>query len=121
MRAHPSEGWNPGRWHIRVRLGPLAVVTSVTLLLATTASAGASFGDTAGDANDAPDVASVSVSDASGTGVTIRVALRNFQALPTDARIDVRLDLDRDAGTGASGAELVVEYAGDGTTAPSRW
>lgn len=103
-----------------VRLAPLAVLVSLALVFATSASA-ASYTDSSGDANDAPDVTSVTVSDAATTSVTVKVAIRNFQTLPTDARIAVRFDLDRDSATGSTGAELVVEYGGDGSVTASRW
>jgi len=101
--------------------GALAsLVLALGLVLAPTAS-GATFTDPAGDANDAPDITSVTVSDPQGEIVTIRVSIRNFSVLPADAKIAVALDLDGNASTGASGAELVVEYAGDGSVTPSRW
>lgn len=108
-------------WYALARLAPLALVVLLVLLFATTASAATSYADSAGDANDAPDVTSVTVSDAAATSVTVKVAIRNFQTLPTDARITVRFDLDRDSGTGSSGAELVVQYGGDGAVTAGRW
>jgi hypothetical protein len=122
MAAHRDVGWRWSVWHLPARLAPLALASVLALVFATTASAATSYTDSAGDANDAPDVTSVTVSDATTAGsVTVNVAIRNFQALPVDAGIVVRFDLDRDAGTGSSGAELVVQYGGDGSLTAARW
>jgi hypothetical protein len=121
MAAHREAVWGSSVWHAFVPVAPLALSSVLVLLFATTASAASSYTDSAGDANDAPDVTSVTVSDAAVSSVSVTVAIRNFQALPADARIVVRFDLDRNAGTGSSGAELVVQYGGDGALTASRW
>jgi hypothetical protein len=121
MAAHPDAGWRRSAGPALARLAPLGLVVALVLLFATTASAATSYSDSAGDANDAPDITSVTVSDASATSIAVNVAVRNFQTLPVDARIVVRFDLDRNAGTGSSGAELVVQYGGDGSVVSARW
>ena len=121
MAAHRDAGGRRSARRALVRVAPLAVGCALALLLATTAAAAATYADSAGDANDAPDVTSVTVSDAAQSSMTVKVAIRNFQTLPADGEIAVRFDLDRDSATGSSGAELVVQYGGDGAVSAGRW
>jgi hypothetical protein len=76
--------------------------------------AGASFSDSTGDGNEAPDITSVQVSDAADGTVTVRVAVGNLQTLPPDTRFLLRFDLDNDAATGAGGDEAAARYSNTG-------
>jgi hypothetical protein len=106
-----------------LRLVGLAAAATAVLIGATSASArtGASFSDATGDANEAPDITSVSVSDAAEGTVTVHVAVGNLQTLPPDASFLLEFDLDNDVSTGAGGDEAVARYSADGTFDLFRW
>jgi len=53
--------------------------------------------------------------------VNIRVEVANFEELPSDSRIILELDLDRDATTGVAGDELVIRYWDDKLLEVLRW
>ncbi len=96
-------------------LGVLSTSVLAGLLVATAgATPSASYADPAGDANEAPDISSVTVDDASPGFVNVRVQVANFEELPSESRIILEFDLDRDATTGVAGDEVVIRYWDDG-------
>jgi hypothetical protein len=97
----------------------LAVV--VALVTALCAYARASYADPAGDANEAPDIQTVTVDDAGGASVAVRVSIANFRVLPPSSRVLLRFDLDRNASTGDQGDEITFRYSSDGTLDFFRW
>lgn len=83
------------------------------------------FSDSVGDAGGAPDVASVTVSDAAGV-LVVHVALANRTALQRVDQAGVFLNIDEDAPTGARsaefmGADVLLELVGDGSYRQRRW
>ena len=107
---------------LRRVLGVLGVILLAGLVLANAGAwPSASYADPAGDANEAPDISSVTVDDAIPGAVTVRVEVANFEKLPSDSRIILELDLDRDATTGVAGDELVIRYWDDGLLEVLRW
>jgi hypothetical protein len=93
----------------------------VALSLAVGAYGSAFFADAADDANEAPDISSVTVDDAGSGPVRMRIAFANFQVLPADCRVLLRLDLDRNEQTGSFGDEITVRYSSNGTLELFRW
>lgn len=111
---------------VRTVPGPArALVAVAAALIAAVAVVGAhasaSLSDGAGDANEAPDITSVSVEDTGSGPVTVRVSIANFQVLPPNSRVVVSFDLDRNQGTGAGGDEMTLRYSNDGTLDFFRW
>lgn len=98
-----------------------ATVLAGLLAVAASALPTASYSDPAGDANEVPDITSVIVDDTTPGAVNVRVTVSNFQELPSDSRIILQLDLDRNASTGVAGDELVVRYWDDETLEVLRW
>jgi hypothetical protein len=99
----------------------LAVAAALALALVVAASAATGYSDPAGDANEAPDIASVSIDEAGAEALAIRVSFANFDVLPSDSRVILRFDLDRNEATGAQGDEATVRYSSDGTLELFRW
>jgi len=106
------------------------LVAAVFVGTALAANSG-SFGDPAGDANPAPDITGVAISnDDSGT-VTIKVTLANRATLAANDSVDVGIDTDQNPDTGSIfyGAEYELDLNGstpeflraaaDGTFAPA--
>ena len=109
------------RSHRRV-VGVLGATTVAGLLVAaSSAFPSASYSDPAGDANEVPDITSVTVDDSTPGAVNVRVTVSNFLELPSDSRIILQFDLDRSANTGVAGDELVVRYWDDETLEILRW
>jgi len=103
-------------------LGIFPATALLGILVATAgATPSASYADPAQDANEAPDIASVTVDDATPGAINIRVEVANFEKLPSDSRIILQLDLDRNATTGVAGDELVVRYWDDQLLEVLRW
>jgi len=103
-------------------LGIFPAIPLLGILVATAgASPSASYADPAGDGNEAPDIRSVTVDDTTPGAVNIRVEVANFEELPSDSRIILELDLDRDATTGVAGDELVIRYWDDKLLEVLRW
>jgi hypothetical protein len=98
-----------------------AAAAALALTAALTAYADASFSDPAGDANEAPDIASVTVDDGGAGPVTVTVAFANYRVLPPESRVILRFDLDNDEETGAQGDEVTVRYSSDGRLDFFRW
>ncbi len=108
-------------WRRRV-LGILSTTVLAGLIVATAgASPSASYADPAGDANEAPDISSMTVDDAIPGAVNVHVEIANFEKLPSDSRIILELDLDRDATTGVASDELVIRYWDDELLEVLRW
>jgi hypothetical protein len=105
----------------RTRALAFAAASAIASLLAVGASASSSYADRAGDANEAPDITSVTVEDTGSGPLTVRVSIANFRVLPANSRVVVSLDLDRNPGTGAGGDELTLRYSNDGTLDFFRW
>jgi hypothetical protein len=97
------------------------LVAAFALIGAAATYASASYQDSQGDTNEAPDIASVTVDDAAQETVTVRVRFANFQELPPNSRVILRLDLDRNETTGAQGDEITIRYSSDGTLDVFRW
>jgi hypothetical protein len=85
------------------------------------AYASAFFADPSDDANEAPDISSVAVDDAGSGPIGLRVSFANFQALPPNCRVLLRLDLDRNEQTGSFGDEITLRYSTNGTLELFRW
>lgn len=98
-----------------------ATVLAGLLVAAASAFPSASYSDPEGDANEVPDITSVTVDDTTPGVVSIRVTVSNFQELPSDSRIILQLDLDQDATTGVAGDELLVRYWDDEMLEVLRW
>jgi hypothetical protein len=81
----------------------------------TSSVASSPLADPAGDDNAAPDIVTVSVSDVSSQALSVRVALANFQTLPENTTVTLRLDLDSNRQTGSDGFEFAARYSSDGT------
>ena len=110
------------RAYRRRLLGVLSAAVLVGVLAtAAGAAPSAAYADPAGDGNEAPDLRSVTVDDATPGVVNIRVTVSNFQELPADSRITLQFDLDRNATTGLAGDELVIRYWDDETLEVVRW
>jgi len=92
-------------------LGALGAMLLAGLLVATAGAVpSATYADPAGDGNETPDISSVTVDDSSPGSVNVRVQVANFDELPSDSRMILQFDLDRDANTGVAGDEIVVRY-----------
>ena len=74
----------------------------------------ATFADSPGDDNAAPDVTTVSVSKAADGMLTLLVSVGNYQSLPADSWFNFWFDLDSNPQTGDLGDEALVRYASDG-------
>ena len=107
----------------RRRVVGVLVATGLAGLLvaAAGASPSATYSDLSDDANEAPDITLVTVDDATPGAVNVRVTVGNFEELPSESRIILQFDLDRNATTGVAGDELVVRYWDDETLDVLRW
>ena len=101
-------------------LGGVVGAASV-LALAGVALAAASFSDTAGDNNAAPDVTTVAVSETPDGNLTIAATIANYQALPANSWVNLWFDLDSNPRTGDDGDEALVQYFDDGGLQFFRW
>ena len=112
-----------GRTHRRrsALWGVLLFGVCGTLALATVALAAASFSDSAGDNNAAPDVTGVSVTESPEGILTLSVVVANYQALPTNSWFNLWFDLDNNPRTGDDGDEALVQYFDDGGIRFHRW
>lgn len=70
------------------------------------------FGDTAGDANTAPDMTAIEIAEAAPGTLTIRVTVGNFPTLPDESWINLWFDTDSNQSTGAEGDEALVRHVG---------
>ena len=107
---------------LRRRLLTVLGATSAGLLVASAGAApSATYADPVGDGNETPDISSVTVDDSTSGALSIRVQVANFDRLPSDSRIILEFDLDRNANTGVAGDELVVRFWDDGLFEVLRW
>ena len=102
----------------RLLAGGLA---TAMLLVAGTALAARGYTDASGDANDAPDIVSVDVAEATADVLTITVSVANYQSLPTNSWVNLWFDLDSDPSTGDAGDEALVRYSADGEMSLYLW
>lgn len=70
--------------------------------------------DPAGDANTAPDITALEISEATPGSLSIRIGIANFPALPADTWVNVWFDTDSNQQTGDAGDEALVRYEADG-------
>ncbi len=96
------------------RYGVVSVAAAVLLAAAGVGLAASSFSDPADDANEAPDIIDVKVSQSTDGNVNVAVAVENFEVLPTNSWINLWFDLDSNATTGDDGDEALVRYSSDG-------
>jgi hypothetical protein len=85
------------------------------LVWAAVAWGAATFTDAAGDDNAAPDVTSVSVSEAADGMLTVSLTAPNYQTLPGNSWFNLWFDLDSNQQTGDVGDEALVRYLADGS------
>ena len=107
----------------RRRVVGVLAATGLSGLLVAAAGAvpSATYSDLSDDANEAPDITSVMVDDSTPGLVNVRVTVGNFQQLPSESRIILQFDLDRNSTTGVAGDELVIRYWDDETLDVLRW
>jgi hypothetical protein len=84
------------------------------LVWAAVAWGATTFTDGAGDDNAAPDVTTVSVSEAPDGMLTVALTAANYQALPANSWFNLWFDLDSNQQTGDVGDEALVRYLADG-------
>jgi hypothetical protein len=104
-----------------LRLGVAGVVALAAFGLSSLALGAASYTDATGDDNAAPDVTSVSLSEAVDGLITVTVHVRNFQSLPRDTWFNIWFDLDSNPNTGDAGDETLVRYVSDGSVELYDW
>ena len=102
----------------RLAVGALALVA---LLTAGVALSARGYADAAGDANSAPDITGLEISEASTGSLAIRVGIGNFEALPPGSWINVWFDTDSNQQTGDAGDEALVRYSSDGSLELFTW
>jgi hypothetical protein len=108
----------------------LSALLAGVFVLAPGAGAGvadgsAAYSDAVGDAGDAPDISTVTLSHSAGV-LVIHVAVANRSALRVPDQAGVFLDVDPDASTGAPqpqfyGSDVLLELFGDGRFWQRRW
>lgn len=80
-----------------------------------------SYADPAGDANIAPDITALEISEATPGSLSLRVGIGNFPTLPTGTWVNVWFDTDSNQQTGDAGDEALVRYAADGSLELFTW
>jgi hypothetical protein len=97
-------------------------VIAAILAVAGTALSARGFSDPAGDANAAPDLTSVEVSEATSGTISIKLTVANYPALPENSWFNIWFDVDANAGTGDdAGDEALVRYLSTGSTELYTW
>jgi hypothetical protein len=104
-----------------MRVSVVSTAACGVLVGAGLAFGAASFSDSAGDQNAAPDITNVQVSEAPEGVVTIVVGIRNYQALPGDSWFNLWFDLDSNQSTGETGDEVLVRYVSTGEVEIYDW
>ena len=109
--------------HVFAALAAVLVVAGAAS--ARIADGGGTFSDALGDAGDAPDIASVTVSDTAGV-LVVQAAVTNRTALQVPDAAGIFLNVDGDAQTGACApefqcADVLLELRGDGSYVDRRW
>lgn len=79
------------------------------------------YADAAGDANSAPDITTLEISEAAPGTLTIRMGVGNFQALPARSWVNLWFDTDSNQQTGDAGDEALVRFSADGTIELFTW
>jgi len=94
----------------------LAATLGLVAFGSTSALAGSSFTDPAGDSGDAPDITAVTVSNDNGGNILVHVALANFTP---ESTVTIWLDTDKNASTGQDGFEyrLILNNSADAAKA----
>jgi hypothetical protein len=88
-------------------------------LVLTSALAGSSFADPAGDATgNAPDITAVQVTNDNGGQILFQVTVAN---LTPESALFVPIDVDKNAATGDHGDEWVLEWSSSATAADNGW
>jgi hypothetical protein len=95
-------------------MGVASILGCSLLVFAGLALGAASFQDTAGDDNAAPDVTSVTVSEGADGTISVALAVANFQSMPANSWFNVWFDTDSNQDTGDAGDEVLVRYVESG-------
>lgn len=99
-----------------------AGAAAAALLFATVALGARGFSDPRDDANTAPDLTSLEVSEATAGVLTIKATVGNFQALPPNSWVNLWFDVDSNAGTGDdAGDEALVRFLVSGELEVFTW
>jgi len=111
---------------VRARKSVLRRLALGALALAVLVAAGAALGargyaDPAGDANSAPDITALEISEATPGALSLRVGIGNFQALPPGSWVNLWFDTDSNQQTGDAGDEALVRYSADGSIELFMW
>ena len=109
------------RAYRRPLLGVLGVTLASLLVGTAGAAPSATYADPAGDGNETPDISSVTIDDSKPDAVHVRVQVANFEELPSESRMILQFDLDRNATTGVAGDEIVIRYWDDDLFEVLRW
>jgi hypothetical protein len=96
-------------------------IVAVLLGIVGTALGARGFSDRAGDANTAPDVTGIEVSESVPGTITIRLTVENFQALPEESWVNLWFDTDSNQNTGADGDEALVRHVDSGAPEVYLW
>jgi hypothetical protein len=91
-----------------------SIAAALVLAAAGIGMAASSYADPAGDANEAPDIVDVKVSESAEGIVNVVVSVENFDVLPSNSWINLWFDLDSNPGTGDGGDEALARYSSDG-------
>ena len=104
-----------------MRVSVAFVAAGAVFLVTGLALGAASFTDGAGDANAAPDITSVQVSEAADGLVSVVVGVGNYETLPVDSWFNLWFDEDSNEGTGYDGDETLVRYVSTGALELYEW
>lgn len=102
----------------RAAVGALVLVALVTAGVALGAR---SYADPAGDANTAPDITALEISEATPGTLSVRIGIGNFPTLPAGTWVNVWFDTDSNQQTGDAGDEALVRYSADGSIELFTW
>ena len=95
---------------------------ALTVLAAAGVAVGArGYADPAGDANGAPDITALEMSETAAGSLSIRVGIGNFATLPTDSWVNVWFDTDSNQQTGDAGDEALIRHSADGSNELFTW
>jgi hypothetical protein len=105
-----------------VKRALIAAGVAAIFALASVALGARGFSDPAGDTNTAPDMTSLEISEAAAGVLTIKLAVGNYQALPSNSWMNLWFDVDANAGTGDdAGDEALVRYLSSGSIEVYGW
>jgi hypothetical protein len=101
----------------------LAAGAVAAALVVVSAALGArGFSDPAGDANTAPDITSLEISETTAGVLTVTLAIGNYQSLPPNSWVNLWFDVDSNSSTGDdAGDEALVRYLSSGSTELYAW